>query len=83
MKLKFIGTLAVVALASTFAFSQANSSAALPSAPGAANDPPPPALNFNANAGTSAGAFNQGHNLHKLTLSAASNYVIPVFPPTC
>jgi Skp family chaperone for outer membrane proteins len=56
MKLKFIGTLAVVALASTFAFSQANSSAALPSAPGAANDPPPPALNFNAK----IAAINEG-----------------------
>ena len=48
MKLKFIGTLAAVLLASAFAFSQANSSAALPSAPGAANDPPPPAFNPNA-----------------------------------
>ena len=49
MKLKFIGTLAAVLLASAFAFSQAaNSSAALPSAPGAANDPPAPAFNPNA-----------------------------------
>jgi len=48
MKLKFIGTLAAVLLASAFAFSQANSSAALPSAPGAANDPPP--IQFNPNA---------------------------------
>jgi len=48
MKLKFIGTLAAVLLASAFAFSQANSSAALPSAPGAANDPP--AVQFNPNA---------------------------------
>jgi outer membrane protein len=48
MKLKFIGTLAAVLLASAFAFSQANSSAPLPSAPGAANDPPPIAFNPNA-----------------------------------
>lgn len=47
MKLKFIGTLAAVLLAPAFAFSQANSSAALPSAPGA-NDPPP--IQFNPNA---------------------------------
>jgi outer membrane protein len=48
MKLKFIGTLAAVLLASAFAFSQANSSAPLPSAPGAAQDPPPIAFNPNA-----------------------------------
>jgi len=41
------------------------------------------AINLNANAGTAAGAFNGGHNLHHLTLSAAANYVIPVFPPSC
>ena len=41
------------------------------------------AINFNANAASSAGAFNSGHNLHALTLSAAANYVIPVFPPSC
>jgi hypothetical protein len=37
------------------------------------------AINFNA--GTSG--FNGGHNLHKLTLSATNNYVMPVFPPAC
>ncbi|MEO6724306.1 MAG: Ig domain-containing protein, partial [Blastocatellia bacterium] len=41
------------------------------------------AINFNANAGTSAGAFNQGHNLHKLTNTSTANYTIPVFPPGC
>jgi hypothetical protein len=41
------------------------------------------AINFNANAASSAGAFNQGHNLHALTLNANSSYVIPVFPPSC
>jgi hypothetical protein len=40
-------------------------------------------INFNAGAGSSAGAFNQGHNLHKLTLSGAASYVLPVFPPGC
>jgi sugar lactone lactonase YvrE len=40
-------------------------------------------LNTNPNAGTSAGAFNQGHNLHKLTLTSTASYTIPVFPPGC
>ncbi|HMV51158.1 MAG TPA: hypothetical protein PKD31_25685, partial [Blastocatellia bacterium] len=40
-------------------------------------------INFNANAGTNAGAFNQGHNLHKLTLTDAATLVIPVFIPSC
>ena len=40
-------------------------------------------INFNPNAGTSAGAFNQGHNLHKLTLTTTPNYIIPVFPSGC
>ncbi|MEO6724675.1 MAG: hypothetical protein ABIU20_05150, partial [Blastocatellia bacterium] len=41
------------------------------------------AINFNPNAGTSAGAFNQGHNLHKLTLTPAASLTIPIFPPSC
>ena len=41
------------------------------------------AINFNANSASSAGAFNQGHNLHHLTLNNQMNYVIPVFPPSC
>lgn len=41
------------------------------------------AINFNANAASSAGAFNQGHNLHALTLNATNSYTIPVFPPSC
>ncbi|MFN0111326.1 MAG: beta strand repeat-containing protein, partial [Blastocatellia bacterium] len=41
------------------------------------------AINLNPNATASAGAFNQGHNLHVLTLSSAASYVIPVFPPSC
>jgi outer membrane protein len=48
MKLKLIGTFAVVLLVSVLAFSQTSSSAALPSAPGAAPDPAPIAFNPNA-----------------------------------
>jgi hypothetical protein len=40
-------------------------------------------INFNPNAVTSAGAFSQGHNLHKLTLTDTASYIIPVFPPSC
>lgn len=40
-------------------------------------------INFNTNAGSQPGAFNGGHNMHKLTLSASNTYTIPVFPPTC
>jgi hypothetical protein len=38
-----------------------------------------------ADAGTNAGAFNQGHNLHKLTLTLTPtvSLTIPVFPPSC
>jgi len=41
------------------------------------------AINLNANAAGVAEAFNQGHNLHKLTLTSAANYIIPIFPPNC
>ena len=40
-------------------------------------------INFNANATAAAGAFNQGHNLHALTLNTTNSFVIPVFPPSC
>jgi uncharacterized repeat protein (TIGR01451 family) len=40
-------------------------------------------INFNGQAGTAAGAFNQGHNLHKLTLTPTAQLTIPVFPPNC
>ncbi len=40
------------------------------------------AINRNNNSGTNAGAFNSGHNLHKLRLTSDS-YVIPVFAPSC
>jgi hypothetical protein len=41
------------------------------------------AINLNTNAAAVANAFNQGHNLHKLNLSAAANITIPIFPPPC
>lgn len=40
-------------------------------------------INKNDNAGAQANAFNGGHNLHKLTLSATNTYVVPIFPPSC
>ncbi len=40
-------------------------------------------INFNVNAGTAANAFNQGHNLHKLTLTTTAVLTIPIFPPNC
>ena len=41
------------------------------------------AINANTNAGTQANAFNQGHNLHKLTLTTTAALTLPVFPPAC
>jgi hypothetical protein len=41
------------------------------------------AINFNPNAATAANAFNGGHNLHKLTLTCAATYVVPIFPSNC
>lgn len=40
-------------------------------------------LNFNPNVASSSGAYNGGHNLHKLTFTNAMTYTIPIFPPTC
>jgi hypothetical protein len=40
-------------------------------------------LNFNPNASASSGAFNQGHNLHKLTLTEAATITVPVAIPYC
>ena len=40
-------------------------------------------INFNANSTAAANAFNGGHNLHKLRLSQAAVYTIPIFPPSC
>jgi len=40
-------------------------------------------LNYNGNARTVANAYNQGHNLHHLTLTNAANITIPIVPPNC
>ena len=39
-------------------------------------------ITYNPAAGTSASAFNGGHNLHKLTLVATETLTIPIFAPT-
>jgi hypothetical protein len=41
------------------------------------------AINLNANAATSAVAYNQGRNLRKLTLTSTVKLTIPVAPPVC
>jgi hypothetical protein len=40
-------------------------------------------INFNPGAGADSAAFNQGHNLHILTLTYTVSVTIPVFPPAC
>jgi hypothetical protein len=40
-------------------------------------------INFNPSAATSAGAFNGGHNLHKLTRADRISVAMPVFMPVC
>ncbi len=40
-------------------------------------------INRNPNAASNSGAFNQGHNLHKLNTSNGGTLIIPVFPVTC
>ena len=40
-------------------------------------------INRNPNATTQTTAFNQGHNLHKLTLESSVTVTIPIFPPNC
>jgi hypothetical protein len=41
------------------------------------------AIVTNPDAATNPSAFTQGHNLHKLTLSAAGVLTMPIFPPFC
>jgi hypothetical protein len=41
------------------------------------------AINRNPNAAANSGAFNQGHNLHKLTLTRATTITVPVLTPAC
>jgi hypothetical protein len=40
-------------------------------------------LNRNPNAGSNSGAFNGGHNLHKMNTTPNGTLTIPVFPATC
>jgi hypothetical protein len=40
-------------------------------------------INFNSNTGASPAAFNQGRNLHRLTLTTAARLTIPIIPPGC
>jgi hypothetical protein len=40
-------------------------------------------INFNANATRQTTAYNQGHNLHALTLTTRSSFTMPVFPAHC
>jgi hypothetical protein len=40
-------------------------------------------INANANSEVDQSAFTTGHNLHKLTLTAAGSLTIPVIPPNC
>jgi hypothetical protein len=40
------------------------------------------ALNFHRDTASDAGAFNGGHNFHKLTLTS-DRYIVPVFPAMC
>jgi hypothetical protein len=40
-------------------------------------------INFNPNASASSTAFNQGHNLHTLTLTSSATIIVPIFIPSC
>jgi len=40
-------------------------------------------INRNPNATANSGAFNQGHNMHKLTLTTATTITVPVTTPAC
>ncbi|MCG3163125.1 MAG: hypothetical protein JMDDDDMK_04503 [Acidobacteria bacterium] len=40
-------------------------------------------INFNSAANANANAYNQGHNLHKMTLTDKAEIVVPVFIPSC
>lgn len=41
------------------------------------------ALNADASGGVNTNVFKGGHNLHKLTLTNTTVFIIPVFPPSC
>lgn len=40
-------------------------------------------INYNASADLNASLFNQGHNLHKLTVGDPTALIVPVFTPNC
>ena len=40
-------------------------------------------LNFNASAGSNSSRFNGGHNLRKLTLTAAGSITVTILPSIC
>lgn len=40
-------------------------------------------INLNYNSREQASAYNQGHNLHTLTLTNAASITIPIIPPNC
>lgn len=40
-------------------------------------------VNFNATAASNPGAYNQGHNLRKLTLTDSTTLIVPIFIPSC
>jgi hypothetical protein len=40
-------------------------------------------INQNPNVASSSGAFNQGHNLHKLMLNPSVTLTVPILPPAC
>jgi hypothetical protein len=40
-------------------------------------------INFNPNAASVPGAFNQGHNMHALTLTPSATLTVPIIPPSC
>jgi hypothetical protein len=38
---------------------------------------------INRNTNAAPGAFNDGHNLHKLTLTPIVPFFVPIFPTMC
>jgi hypothetical protein len=40
-------------------------------------------INYNPGAKSNSGAYNQGHNLHKLTLTDKAEIIVPVVLPSC
>ncbi len=40
-------------------------------------------INFNPDSASDSSAFNQGHNLSKLTLTTSASLTVPIVPPNC